>query len=124
MAKNAPEIQNPFRTASPADRGGPTLYPSTDRRSGHASPTSLHKATGKLRLAELRRQVQKVQWRYRGQPSSPRCPTGLPELDDVLGGGFALGAVHELLAGENGVAVHSVALRTAARAAGGGQWIL
>jgi protein ImuA len=44
-------------------------------------------------------------------------------LDAALGGGFTTAAVHELIAAQEGVAAHSVALRTAAHAAGRTKWI-
>jgi protein ImuA len=47
----------------------------------------------------------------------------LPELDAALGGGFVVAAVHELVAVEEGVAAWSLALRTAARAAGSHKWV-
>lgn len=53
-----------------------------------------------------------------------RCSSGWPALDAALGGGFAGGAVHELVAGEWAAAVWTVALRTAARAAGLHKWLL
>jgi len=48
-----------------------------------------------------------------------RCPTGLTELDAVLGGGFARGCIHELLAPGEAAATRSLALWTAARAVDG-----
>jgi len=65
------------------------------------------------RLAALARQMQRWQTRRRGQIQ--RCPSGLAVLDEALGGGFARGSVHELLAPSGGVAL-SVALLAAARA--------
>lgn len=52
-----------------------------------------------------------------------RCPSGLPELDAALGGGFAAAAVHELVAARDGTAVYTVAIKTAARAAIQNRWI-
>lgn len=53
----------------------------------------------------------------------PRCPSGLAALDAALGGGFARGAIHELLAPWGGAAAHTVALLTATRAADRQRWI-
>jgi len=47
----------------------------------------------------------------------------LPELDAALGGGFVTAAIHELIAPQDGVAAHSLALHVAARAAGRHKWI-
>ncbi len=83
-----------------------------------------HDAVGRPknpRLAQLAEQVRQLC--SRGRSSPPRCSSGLPGLDAVLGGGFAAAAVHELLAGAEGAAVRSVALRTAAHAAGRSKWI-
>jgi protein ImuA len=73
------------------------------------------------RLAQLAEQIRQL--RTRGRTPSSRCPSGLPELDAVLGGGFATAAVHELVTAKAGAAVHSVALRAATRAAGCNRWI-
>lgn len=60
-----------------------------------------------------------------------RCSTGVAPLDEALGGGLALGCVHELMAPSEGVAIRSVALLAAGRAASrapdpaaGGRWVL
>ena len=47
----------------------------------------------------------------------------MPELDAALGGGFVTAAIHELIAPQDGVAAHSLALHVAARAAGRHKWI-
>lgn len=73
-------------------------------------------AVERSRLAELAEQIRQLQERRR--PPASRCPSGLPALDDVLGGGFINGAVHELITTEEGVAALSLALRVAANAAG------
>jgi hypothetical protein len=54
----------------------------------------------------------------RGAVDLPPCPSGLAELDEALRGGFARGAIHELIAVGEGAAARSIALLTAARAAG------
>ena len=53
----------------------------------------------------------------------PGCPSGLPALDDALGSGFVMGAVHELVAASEGAPAVSLALRIATQAAGRGKWI-
>lgn len=73
------------------------------------------------RLAQLARHI--LSSRFRGYPSLPRCSSGWPALDAALGGGFAVGAVHEFIAVTEGAAVRTVALRTAAQAAGQNKWI-
>jgi hypothetical protein len=73
------------------------------------------------RLAQLAEQIRQLH--YRGCPPPPRCPSGLYELDAALGGGFALAAVHELVAAEAGAPAWRVALCTAAHAAAGNKWI-
>ncbi len=73
----------------------------------------------RVRLAELNEQVQRIC--RGGQHGVPRCATGLPTLDLVLEGGFQRGAIHEWIV-QPGAAGRSLALWTAARAAGtGGQ---
>jgi hypothetical protein len=74
------------------------------------------------RLARLAEQIRQLHQRGHAQP--PRCPSGLPPLDQLLGGGFVTGAVHELVAAGEAAATRSIAFRTAARAAGGHKWIL
>jgi hypothetical protein len=64
-------------------------------------------------LAEKVRQLQAAR-----RTTLPPCPTGLTKLDAALGGGFACGCVHELLAPADGAAARSLALWTAARAVG------
>jgi protein ImuA len=73
------------------------------------------------KLAALAEQVRRIQARGRGPVR--RCPSGLDELDAALGGGFAVPGVHELLAPCDGSAARSIALRTAAHAAGARRWI-
>ncbi len=73
------------------------------------------------RLARLAAQVRRLC--ARGHAALSRCSSGLPGLDAVLGGGFAMAAVHELVAAREGSAACTVALRTAACAAGGHKWI-
>ena len=70
----------------------------------------------KARLAELAEQVRRIC--RRGAVDLPPCPSGLAELDEALRGGFARGAIHELIAAGEGAAARSIALLTAARAAG------
>ena len=70
----------------------------------------------KARLAELAEQVRRIC--RRGAVDLPPCPSGLAELDEALRGGFARGAIHELIAVGEGAAARSIALLTAARAAG------
>jgi protein ImuA len=74
------------------------------------------------RLAQLAEQIRQLQ--QRGRAPATRCPTGQPELDAALGGGFLTAAVHELIVVTEGTAAHSLALHTAARAAGQNQWLL
>jgi protein ImuA len=74
------------------------------------------------RLARLAEQIRKLQADRR--PPSHRCASGLPGLDDALGGGFALASLHELLAPLDGGPAESIALLTAARAAGEHRWII
>jgi protein ImuA len=98
-----------LRSASDVGRGGPTLQ----------RPT----ATGKNpRLAELAEQIRQLHCRYRTSASC--CPSGLPELDAALGGGFVMAAVHELVVANEGAPAASVALWTATQAAGRQKWIL
>jgi len=73
------------------------------------------------RLAQVAAQIHAL--RRRGRATS-RCPSGLAPLDTALGGGFLTGAVHELVAAKEGTAAYSVALWTAARAAGRHKWII
>ncbi len=65
-------------------------------------------------LAALAEKVRQLQARRRGPLQ--RCPTRLTELDAVLGGGFARGCIHELLAPGEATAIRSLALWAAARA--------
>ncbi|MBU0638616.1 MAG: hypothetical protein KKB50_07110 [Planctomycetes bacterium] len=74
------------------------------------------------RLAELARQIQNL--RGGGYVRAARCPSGLPALDRILGGGFPVASLHELLASGGSAAVWTVALMTATRAAGRHRWIL
>ncbi|MFO0838551.1 MAG: hypothetical protein U1D55_08470 [Phycisphaerae bacterium] len=67
-------------------------------------------------LAKLAAQIGKL----RCAAAMPRrCSSGLPALDEVLGGGFLTGGIYELLAPALGAAARSLALCAAARAAGG-----
>ncbi len=91
---------------------------------GHHSrltPGGCHRplATGASRvhrpeLAALAEKVRQLQAARR--TTLPPCPTGLTKLDAALGGGFAYGCVHELLAPADGAAARSLALWAAARA--------
>jgi protein ImuA len=83
---------------------------------------SLPTARRASRLAQLAEQIRQLQ--LRGRAPAARCPTGFPNLDNALGGGFFTAAVHELIATTDGTAAHSLALHTAARAAGENQWLL
>ena len=78
-------------------------------------------ATGFLRrsarLAELAEQVRRLC--ARNIRSLPRCHSGIATLDTALEGGFARGAIHELLAAGGSAAVRSIALFVAAHAADG-----
>jgi protein ImuA len=74
------------------------------------------------RLALLAEQISHLQARWR-PATTPHCPTGVPALDAVLDGGFAAAAIHELVGVGEGAAVHTVALRAAAHAAGRHKWI-
>ena len=65
-------------------------------------------------LAALAEKVRQLQARRRGPLQ--RCPTGLSKLDAALGGGFARGCIHELLAPGEAAATRSLALWAAARA--------
>jgi len=86
--------------------------------SGEARLLRLDSAADRRRvLARLAERIQRVQARWR--TPARRCPSGLAELDAALGGGFACGAVHELLAPREGSAAYSLALWVAARAATG-----
>ena len=76
---------------------------------------------GNPRLAELAEQVRRIC--ARGRAPLPCCPSGLPALDGALGGGFAGGNIHELVGPREGAAAHSVALLTAAHAAGLHKWV-
>jgi protein ImuA len=75
--------------------------------------------TKNSRLAQLAEQIRQLHTRYR--TPLPHCSSGLPALDDALGGGFALGAVHELVAASEGAPAVSLALWTATQAAGRNQ---
>ena len=90
----------------------------------HATPYGSRalSTTKRARLAELERQVRGL--RFAERETLPRCPSGLAALDAALGGGFVGGALHEVLARQDGSAAGSVALLTAARAAGRRGWIL
>lgn len=73
------------------------------------------------RLARLAEEVRRLSARgARGE----RCATGLAALDAALGGGLALGALHELVAEQEGSPAHSLALSVAARLAGRNRWIV
>jgi len=74
------------------------------------------------RLARLAAQLRR--FRAERQGVLRRCPTGLPPLDAALGGGFVLGALHELLVSAEGAAANSLALLAATRAAESNRWIL
>jgi protein ImuA len=95
------------------DRDGPAVI-SLPPSSGDWTPKN-------PRLAQLAEQIRELQ--ARGRLPAAYCPSGLTELDAGLGGGFLTAAVHELIAAREGVAACSVALRTAAHAAGGNKWI-
>ena len=71
-------------------------------------------------LDALRRRVARIAAEY--HLPTDRCPCGLPPLDTVLGGGFAHGAVHELVGATHATATRSVALAVAAQAARRGRW--
>lgn len=73
------------------------------------------------KLAQLAEQIRQL--RMRGHAPPVRCPSGLPELDAVLGGGFVTAAVHELVADRAGAAIYSITWRIAIRAASGSRWI-
>ncbi len=73
------------------------------------------------RLRRLAEEVQRVQRRWR--PAGTKWPSGLPELDAALGGGFEAGAIHELIAAREGTAAHSLALHVAGAAAAG-KWLV
>ncbi len=75
------------------------------------------------RLVGLAAQVRRLQRRHRVCDKARRCASGLAELDEVLGGGFVRGGVHELVAAREGAAAYTVALRTAARAASANKWL-
>jgi hypothetical protein len=64
-------------------------------------------------LLALAQRVRRLQAARRG--TQQRCPTGLAKLDDALGGGFALGCVHELLAPNQEAPARSLALLAAAQ---------
>ncbi|RMF80147.1 MAG: hypothetical protein D6744_08475, partial [Planctomycetota bacterium] len=49
--------------------------------------------------------------------STYRCPSGWSQLDAALGGGFACGALHELIAADPTAATLTIALRVASHAA-------
>lgn len=66
-------------------------------------------------LAERVRQLQATR-----RPALKPCPTGLTKLDAALGGGFARGCIHELLAPAEGAPARSLALWAAARCVLGG----
>jgi len=76
----------------------------------HAPPLRL---TQRPELAALKERLHKLQAGW--CKTEKRCATGLKALDEALGGGFALGSVHEVLAPAFGVAARSLALRAAAR---------
>lgn len=73
------------------------------------------------RLAALAEQVRRI-CRH-SSPPLPPCPTGFAALDSALAGGLARGAIHEFLAPGGAAAAHSLALLTAARAAGRQRWV-
>lgn len=72
--------------------------------------------TRAARLAAVAEQVRAIQARHR--PEGTRHATGLAALDALLDGGFAEGAIHELVAGKEAAAVDAVAWRAASTAAG------
>jgi hypothetical protein len=83
-------------------------------RGRHRLPAASASVVRCLELAALAEKVRQLQAAWR--PPLQRCPTGLTKLDAALGGGFALGCVHELLAPADGAAARSLALWAAARA--------
>ena len=97
----------------------PAIYPAASATEADCwSP----KAPKRLQLARLTEQIRHLC--ARGSGSLPRCPSELAALDTALGGGFSRGAVHELLAAQEGAAVRSLALMVATHAAGRHKWIL
>lgn len=80
-------------------------------------PVAKANVTRRRKLAELAEKVRQLQAAWR--PTLQRCPTGLAELDAALGGGFALGCIHELLAPTGEAATRSLAFLAAARASDG-----
>ena len=87
-------------TGNAPDQGAPTL-----------------RVTRRPDLAALAEKVRQLQAGRRGPLQ--RCPTGLTKLDAVLGGGFARGCIHELLAPGEAAPARSLALWAAARAIDG-----
>ena len=71
-------------------------------RQGHALMLAMHRQSLIIRrksigiLAQLAHHI--ISMRNHGHAPSQPCASGLPELDDALGGGFASAAVHELVA--------------------------
>ena len=110
------------RPAFNVDHEGPTLSTLESDSRADRGDDPIAWTPKNPRLAQLAEQIRQLH--HRGLPPPSRCPSGLPALDAALGGGFATAAVHELLAPLAGAAVWSVALRTAARAAGSSKWIL
>lgn len=86
--------------------------------SGDAAPAAVARRQVLARLAERIGRLRPGQ----GGPA-PRCSSGIAALDAALGGGFALAAVHELLAPGGDAAAHTVAILTATRAVAGRRWI-
>jgi hypothetical protein len=68
-------------------------------------------------LAALAEKVRQLQAARRGPLQ--RCPTGLAKLDAALGGGFARGCIHELLAPAEAAPARSLAFWAAARTVDG-----
>ena len=116
LVPNAREACAADAPSSPEVRAadGPHLCGVWDGREGPGTPRN-------PRLAQLAEQIRQL--RARGHAPAARCPSALPELDAALGGGFVTAAVHELIAAQDGVAAHSLALHVAARAAGRHKWI-
>ncbi|MBI5864774.1 MAG: hypothetical protein HZB38_09745 [Planctomycetes bacterium] len=76
----------------------------------------------RARLAALADSVARLQARYRPPPK--QVSSGWAELDAALGGGFRLGALHELVAASAATAACTLALRTAILAADRERWII
>lgn len=115
--------ERPLRNVSASDQTGFVL-PSEDPLSPRAAdvPTdlvSVEPSAGggdrQRRIAALVRQLDDIRSRWR--PRDERFATGFSALDEVLGGGLARAAIHELLAPRLGSAARFLALQAAARAA-------